>query len=75
MLMMEKDGKKEFVFDCFIPYYRSNGWKPIGEADNAQPPSSPPESETEDFVCPHCGKSYKKESSLEAHIKKTHAEE
>lgn len=27
MVRMEKDGVKEFVFDCFIPYYRANGWK------------------------------------------------
>ncbi len=89
MLMMEKGGKKKFVFDCFISHYRDDGWNVIGEADAVQPPlSSTPEveddltdsaveeseSDTECFDCPHCGKSYQKESSLKAHIKKSHAE-
>lgn len=37
MVRMEKDGVKEFVFDCFIPYYRANGWKNEGESGEVQP--------------------------------------
>ena len=37
MVRMEKDGVKEFVFDCFIPYYRANGWKNEGESEEVQP--------------------------------------
>lgn len=36
MVRMEKDGVKEFVFDCFIPYYRANGWKNEGESGEVQ---------------------------------------
>lgn len=37
MVRMEKDGVKEFVFDCFIPYYRANGLKNEGESGEVQP--------------------------------------
>ena len=37
MVRMEKDGVKEFVFDCFVPYYRANGWKNEGESGEVQP--------------------------------------
>ena len=44
MVRMEKDGVKEFVFDCFIPYYRANGWKNEGESGEVQPlPEEPVE--------------------------------
>lgn len=44
MILMEKDGQKKFVFDCFIPRYRADGWKAEGEADDVQTsPEAPPE--------------------------------
>lgn len=44
MILMEKDGQKKFVFDCFIPWYRADGWKAEGEADSVQlSPEAPPE--------------------------------
>ena len=44
MILMEKDGQKKFVFDCFIPRYRADGWRAEGEADDVQTsPEAPPE--------------------------------
>ena len=72
MVRMEKDGVKEFVFDCFIPYYRANGWKNEGESGEVQPLPEEPE---QIFVCPHCGAKYEKQGSLKMHIKRKHPEQ
>ena len=40
MILMEKDGVKKFVFDCFVSQYRADGWKAEGEEDLGQ--NSPP---------------------------------
>ena len=81
MILMEKDGQKKFVFDCFIPWYRADGWKAEGEADSVQfSPETPPEQAVDEtaeqtYTCPHCGKEYSKEASLKTHIRRSHAEE
>lgn len=81
MILMEKDCQKKFVFDCFIPRYRADGWRAEGEADDVQTsPEAPPEQAADEtaeqtFICPHCGKEYSKEASLKTHIRRSHAEE
>lgn len=78
MVVMEKNNEKKFVFDCFIQQYRAHGWNVSGEVDTESVlPDTVSDSENADsvFVCPHCGKTYAKQASLKAHIKRSHKEE